>query len=677
MEGDNKSALRGRQGTAFKKKGANKKGKWGNLRPEHLENTQVPNPTDTVYRILCPSRKIGSVIGKGGGIIKVLREETKSKITVSDSVPGSDERVIMIYSPPDKISKKGPEEGNDLSMPSYCPAQEALMRVHDRIIEEDLLGGKEDDEDKNCIVTARLLVPNNMVGCLLGKGGDVIQRLRSETGASVRVLPSEHLPTCALQTDELVQMQGKPTILKKALYEVSMLLHQNPRKEKALNYAMPSRGPGFHAAGPPLPNVPLPRGGDPMWSPRDPSRHMPPPPPWMEDFGRRPGYTSGAFDDDLTRPGVEPLGEFSMKILCSVSKIGGVIGKGGINVRQLQQDTGTSIHVEDVTTQSEERVIRVSAFETLRNQRSQTIDAIVLLQNKVSEVSEKGIITTRLLVPYNKVGCLLGQGGTVINEMRRRTQADIRVYSKDEKPECASEDEELVQVSGSFAVAKDALAEIASRLRARTLRDGSAAAEPAPPPPRPVDGYGPTGGFHRGPPVPGPVGMGSGSYNPVKVGMHDYEPPSYPVQTSASRYPYPNSSIDTHYHNSGRNSAPGAGGNFYANTPEASGMRMKLHDPYHSDSMADIRGGSDRYPAAPANYNNFSGPNNPHQSSYPDLKGQGSYHNPPQQTTYQSPYQNHHPFPYQQNNAQQSPYRNMNAPHSAYQSVTAHSSYQY
>ena len=82
----------------------------------------------------------------------------------------------------------------------------------------------------------------------------------------------------------------------------------------------------------------------------------------------------------------------------------------------------------------------------MRTQRSQTIDAILFLQNKVSDVSEKGIITTRLLVPSNKVGCLLGQGGTVINEMRRRTQADIRVFSKDEKPECASEDEELVQV---------------------------------------------------------------------------------------------------------------------------------------------------------------------------------------------------------------------------------------
>ena len=85
-------------------------------------------------------------------------------------------------------------------------------------------------------------------------------------------------------------------------------------------------------------------------------------------------------------------------------------------------------------------------FQALWNPRSQTIEAILELQNVTSEFSDKGIIATRLLVPSSKVGCLLGQGGQVINEMRRRTQADIRVYSKDDRPACAAEDEELVQV---------------------------------------------------------------------------------------------------------------------------------------------------------------------------------------------------------------------------------------
>lgn len=64
-------------------------------------------------------------------------------------------------------------------------------------------------------------------------------------------------------------------------------------------------------------------------------------------------------------------------------------------------------------------------------------------------MSEKGNFTTRLLVPSSKVGCLLGQGGHIITDMRRRSRADIRIISKDGKPNCASPDEELVQVMWS------------------------------------------------------------------------------------------------------------------------------------------------------------------------------------------------------------------------------------
>jgi len=57
---------------------------------------------------------------------------------------------------------------------------DALLKVHDRIVDYD--------DKENNFVTARLLVQNNMVGCVLGKRGDVTQRLRSETGANIRVL---------------------------------------------------------------------------------------------------------------------------------------------------------------------------------------------------------------------------------------------------------------------------------------------------------------------------------------------------------------------------------------------------------------------------------------------------------------------------------------------------------
>jgi hypothetical protein len=161
----------------------------------------------------------------------------------------------------------------------------------------------------------------------------------------------------------ILQISGKPDVAKRALYEVSTLLHQNPRKDKSpLNFAMPFGGQGFHPPGAPMPSMLPP--GNPMWSHRNPSSHGMPPTPWMEGYGNQHSrFVPGGFNDVPPGPGAEASAEFSMKILCSAGKIGGVIGKGGSNVKQLQQETGASIHVQDASAESDERVIRVSAFE--------------------------------------------------------------------------------------------------------------------------------------------------------------------------------------------------------------------------------------------------------------------------------------------------------------------------
>ncbi|CAK9150701.1 unnamed protein product [Ilex paraguariensis] len=707
MEGNRRPFFKKLANPQFKKKGGNKKGKWHNS--SHELSFGSSQASDTVYRILCQSRKIGSVIGKGGNIVKALREETQAKITVADSVPGADERVIIIYSPPTKISRKHDTDNSDGDpatdkedelMEPHCPAQDALLKVHDRIMEEDLLGGMENEDDNENVVTARLLVPNNMVGCLLGKKGDVIQRLRSETGASIRVLPAEHLPTCAMETDELVQISGKPAVAKQALYEVSTLLHQNPRKDKPpLNFPMVHGGQSFHPPAPPMGNMQPP--GNPMWSQRNNNPHGMPPVPWMGRYGNQPsGFGLGDFNDSPAAHGGEAPSEFSLKILCSAAKIGGVIGKGGFNVKQLQQETGASIHVEDVSAESDDRIIRVSSFEALWNPRSQTIDAVLELQNKTSEPSDKGGITTRLLVPSSKVGCLLGQGGHVINEMRRRTRADIRVYSKEDKPKCASEDEELVQISGNFGVAKDALAEVASRLRTRFLRDANAGAEPGPVGPVPrFPRFGHSGNLSgAGPPPP----AGSGGYEMLKVyltkalyirvrrqasevnrhaftewdcwrvqvlsdsyrhsslgevgcgnfgrgGRREYEPPSYQVPPSAAGFQNVNSSMEFRIPNNPVNSGMGTGSN---NIGDITGSRMKLQE-YHSGGSAsavDIRGSAEHLNA-----------NHSMLQAYNSSGGQ--YHN-----TQQGSYQNY--------DAQQAAYPNINAPQTPYQINAQHAPYQ-
>lgn len=151
---------------------------------------------DTVYRYLCPMRIIGSIIGVGGDNVKQLRAKTRAKIRISEPIPGCDERVITIYSTSDETNIYGDEH--------ISPAMDALFRVHDKVVGEESV--TEDAFADALQATVRLLVPSDQIGCVIGRGGQIVQKIRNETQAQIRILGSEHLPPCALSTDELIQV---------------------------------------------------------------------------------------------------------------------------------------------------------------------------------------------------------------------------------------------------------------------------------------------------------------------------------------------------------------------------------------------------------------------------------------------------------------------------------------
>lgn len=82
---------------------------------------------------------------------------------------------------------------------------------------------------------------------------------------------------------------------------------------------------------------------------------------------------------------------------------------------------------------------------------SRTIDAIMRLQPRCSEKMERDsgdpVITTRLLVSSSRIGCIIGKGGAIIKEMRSTSRANIRIFSDDNIPKVASDDDEMIQVN--------------------------------------------------------------------------------------------------------------------------------------------------------------------------------------------------------------------------------------
>ncbi|KAL1551046.1 KH domain-containing protein HEN4-like [Salvia divinorum] len=438
---------RGRGPHAVSDYSASEGGKRRNVIDEREQNSI--GMEHTVYRYLCPLRKIGSIIGIGGDIAKQLRSETHARIRISETIPGCDERVVTIYSTSDETNSYGNEQ--------VSPAQDALFRVHGKVVaEEQPENGGTSEEPLQ--ITVRLLVPSDQIGCVIGKGGQIVQNIRNETQAHIRILGSEHLPPCALSSDELIQINGKTTVVKNALCQVAFHLHDNPSRSQQSILTSPS----IYRSGISFNNPNL--GGQPT-SLMGPYRNH-----------RKDG-----------REWSSVAREFSLRIVCPTENIGAVIGKAGSVIKQIRQDSGAFIVVDSSGADGDDCIISVSAKEMLEAP-SRTIDAIMRLQPRCSEKIERDtgdpVITTRLLVPSSRIGCIIGKGGAIIKEMRSSSRANIRIFSDENIPKVASEDDEMVQISGELNAAKNAMLQVMQRLRANILEsDGSSSAFPIHAPP--------------------------------------------------------------------------------------------------------------------------------------------------------------------------------------------------
>lgn len=223
----------------------NGRGKWLKSTTFHLPHPLNASPGTTVFRLLCPASKSGGVIGKGGSVIMQIRQETGAKVKVEDTIPGCDERIITIVGSDkdadvsseqnkeeDEVDNKEDDDFNDASdegddikendestedkgtsksqdsrtEKSTSSAQKALLLIFDKMVEGDIDSDEGDEDSKLSSVFVRLLVLSSQVGCLFGKGGSVIKQMAAESGAQIRILPRDKLPSCASPSDELVQV---------------------------------------------------------------------------------------------------------------------------------------------------------------------------------------------------------------------------------------------------------------------------------------------------------------------------------------------------------------------------------------------------------------------------------------------------------------------------------------
>ncbi|XP_010550910.1 PREDICTED: flowering locus K homology domain isoform X2 [Tarenaya hassleriana] len=344
-------------------------------------------PGETVFRMLVPAQKVGSIIGRKGDVIKKIVEETRARIKILDGPPGTTERAVMVSA----------KEEPDSSLP---PAMDGLLRVHRRIV--DGLDGDPSQAPPPSKVSTRLLVPAAQAGSLIGKQGATVKAIQEASGCVVRVLGSEDLPVFALQDDRVVEVVGEPSSVHKALELIGLHLrkflvdrsiiplfeNQMQKPTRQMDH-MPQHQPWGPPQGPPL-NA----GGGPGGYGHNPPPYMPPPPRHVDNYyppEMRPPPMEKQPHQGISAYGREPpmnvhvssapsmVTQVTQQMQIPLSYADAVIGTSGSSISYIRRASGATVTIQETRGVPGEMTVEISGTA------SQVQTAQQLVQNFMAE----------------------------------------------------------------------------------------------------------------------------------------------------------------------------------------------------------------------------------------------------------------------------------------------------
>ncbi|CAA0828637.1 Flowering locus K homology domain [Striga hermonthica] len=366
-------------------------------------------PGESVFRMLVPSQKVGSIIGRKGEYIKKTCEETKARIKILDGPAGMRERAVMISA----------KEDPDSLLP---PAMDGLLRVHKRVLEGLENESSNPSSGSGVKASTRLLVPAAQAGNLIGKQGTTVKSVQEESNCIVRVLGSEELPIFALKDDRVVEVVGEPSCVLKAVELIASNLRkflvdrsiisviemqmQKPPNSQQMDHmppppqhwgppqSFPQHGPGYE----PSPHfMPPPRQFDNYYPPAD----MQPPPEkqphqGISAYGREaqmPVHSSSA------QAASSVITQVTQQMQIPLSYADAVIGAQGSSISYIRRVSGAAVAVQETKGVPGEMTVEISGTA------SQVQTAQQLIQNFMAEAAgQPQTQHTQSTTDYNSYG---------------------------------------------------------------------------------------------------------------------------------------------------------------------------------------------------------------------------------------------------------------------------------
>ncbi|XP_056411202.1 poly(rC)-binding protein 2 isoform X2 [Hyla sarda] len=268
-----------------------------------MTNSTASSKPPVTLRLVVPASQCGSLIGKGGCKIKEIRESTGAQVQVAgDMLPNSTERAITIAGIPQSIIEcvkqicvvmlESPPKGVTIPYrpkPSSSPVifaggqaytiqgqyaipQPDLTKLHQLAMQQSHFPmshsgntGFSGGIDASAQTTSHeLSIPNDLIGCIIGRQGAKINEIRQMSGAQIKIAnPVEG------STDRQVTITGSTASISLAQYLINVSLEtakpsssQSVTTPDLLSISQPST-PSSSNAAPSLVNTSTAGGGEP------------------------------------------------------------------------------------------------------------------------------------------------------------------------------------------------------------------------------------------------------------------------------------------------------------------------------------------------------------------------------------------------------------------------------
>ncbi|XP_026092094.1 poly(rC)-binding protein 4-like isoform X2 [Carassius auratus] len=223
-----------------------------------VANGTVTSKPPVTLRLVIPASQCGSLIGKGGSKIKEIREKTGAQVQVAgDLLPNSTERGVTISGSQDAIIQcvklictvilESPPKGATIPYrPSPAPGtvllagnqaytvqnqygipHSELAKLHQLSMQQGLAPMAQPTatqvlsgiESSSHTASQELLIPNDLIGSIIGRQGTKINEIRQVSGAQIKI-GSQMDST----SDRHVTITGSPISINLAQYLITSCL---------------------------------------------------------------------------------------------------------------------------------------------------------------------------------------------------------------------------------------------------------------------------------------------------------------------------------------------------------------------------------------------------------------------------------------------------------------------